>query len=96
LERTHSGKLKQAADVQVPGGLAMGVWTTEPGVHFYAGNFIARDTPGKGGAWYGPRGGFCLETHHFPDTPNHGHFPSTILRPGELFSSETFFQFRRT
>lgn len=95
LERTHSAEPKQAADVQVPGGLAMEVWTTEPGVHFYAGNFIARDTPAKGGAWYGPRGGFCLETHHFPDTPNHGHFPSTILRPGELFSSETFFRFRR-
>jgi aldose 1-epimerase len=95
LERTHSGRLKRAADVCVPGGLAMEVWTTEPGVHFYAGNFIARDTRGKGGALYGPRSGFCLETHHFPDTPNHLHFPSTVLRPGELFSSETSVQFRR-
>jgi aldose 1-epimerase len=93
LERTHSRGLKRAAKVWVPGGLAMEMWTTEPGVHFYAGNFIARDTPGKGGALYGPRSGFCLETHHFPDTPNHRHFPSTILRPGEPITSETFFQF---
>ena len=95
LERRHSGELKQAADVQAPGGLAMEVWTTEPGVHFYAGNFIAADTRGKQGALYGPRSGFCLETHHFPDTPNHPHFPSTMLRPGEVWSSETQFRFRQ-
>jgi len=95
LERTHSRVLKQAADVQVP-GLAMEVWTTEPGVHFYTGNFIGHDTPENEVAWYGPRSGFCLETHHFPDTPNHPHFPSTILRPGELFSSETQFRFRQS
>ena len=94
LEREHSGALKKTADVQVPGGLAMEVLTTEPGVHFYAGNFIADHTPGKNGLSYGPRSGFCLETHHFPDTPNHRHFPDTILRPGEVFSSETLFRFR--
>jgi len=96
LERSHSGKLKQVADVYAPGGIGMEVLTTEPGVHFYAGNFIAAHTPGKNGALYGPRSGFCLETHHFPDTPNHPHFPSTILRPGEVFSSETVFRFRQT
>jgi aldose 1-epimerase len=95
LERVHSGLLKKVGDVYVPGGIGMEVSTTEPGVHFYTGNFIAGHTPGKSGALYGPRGGFCLETHHFPDTPNHAHFPSTVLRPGEIFSSKTVFRFRQ-
>src|SRR5205085_9032754 len=62
-------------------GRVMEVFTTEPGVQFYSGNFL-RDEPGKGGRVYPYRGGLCLETQHFPDSPNQPHFPSTVLRPG--------------
>jgi len=73
-------------------GRVMEVFTTEPGVQFYSGNFL-RDEPGKGGAVYPYRGGLCLETQHFPDSPNQPHFPSTVLRPGETFTSKTAYRF---
>jgi len=69
------------------------VATTEPGVQFYTGNFLDGKVVGKDGHAYPWRGGFCLETHHFPDSPNKPQFPSTILRPGETFHSRTVYTF---
>jgi aldose 1-epimerase len=71
----------------------MEVATTEPGLQFYAGNFLDGTLTGKGGVKYGHRSGFCLETQHFPDTPNQEGFPTTELRPGENYSSRTIFRF---
>ena len=88
-----SGHLVHATRVVEPAsGRTLDVATTEPGVQFYSGNHLAGQI-GKGGHAYGPRTGFCLETQHFPDSPNHPHFPSTILRPGETYQSKTVFTF---
>jgi aldose 1-epimerase len=87
------GGLRRAARVVEPTtGRTLDVATTEPGVQFYSGNHLAGQI-GKGGHAYGPRTGFCLETQHFPDAPNHSHFPSTILRPGTTYRSKTVFTF---
>ncbi|MFL5467165.1 MAG: galactose-1-epimerase, partial [Gemmatimonadaceae bacterium] len=59
----------------------------------YTGNFLNDSIVGKEGRSYAQRSGFCLETQHYPDSPNHPSFPSTILRPGERFRSQTVFQF---
>jgi len=67
--------------------------TTEPGVQFYTGNFLDGTLTGKSGRVYKQRYGLCLETQHFPDSPNHENFPSTILRPGEQYQSRTVFTF---
>jgi aldose 1-epimerase len=89
------GELRLAARVTEPAtGRQMEVWTTEPGVQFYAGNFLDGTITGKGGQVYGHRWGFCLETQHFPDSPNKPQFPSTILRPGETYESTTIYRFR--
>jgi len=74
-------------------GRVMEVTTTEPGVQFYSGNFLDGTITGKNGHVYGHRSGLCLETQHYPDSPNHPDFPSTILRPGEEYSSRTVFKF---
>jgi aldose 1-epimerase len=68
------------------------VETTEPGVQLYTGNFLD-GLKGKGGAVYRKRDGFCLETQHYPDSPNHPTFPTTVLRPGETYESTTVFRF---
>jgi aldose 1-epimerase len=73
-------------------GRVLEVLTTEPGVQFYSGNFLANE-PGKSGHIYSYRGGFCLETQHFPDSPNHPDFPTTVLRPGETRTSKTTYRF---
>jgi len=67
--------------------------TTEPGVQFYTGNFLDGHLKGKNGAVYGKRTGFCLETQHYPDSPNHPSFPSTVLRPGNHYSTKTNYKF---
>lgn len=88
------GGLAQVAHVVDPvSGRALDISTTEPGVQFYSGNFLDGTIRGKGGAVYGHRGGLALETQHFPDSPNHPNFPSTILHPGEIFRSRTVFTF---
>ena len=69
------------------------VLTTEPGVQLYTGNYLNGSLKGKGGAVYNKHAGFCLETQHFPDSPNQPTFPSTILRPGETYSSKTVMRF---
>lgn len=88
------GELGLAAVAYDPkSGREMKVFTTEPGVQFYAGNFLDGSLTGKGGKVYQKRDGFCLETQHFPDSPNNGHFPATTLRPGQVFRSKTVYAF---
>ena len=67
--------------------------TTLPGVQFYTGNFLDGSPRGKGGAPYGKKWAFCLETQHFPDSPNHPNFPSAVLLPGEVYTSRTVYAF---
>ncbi len=74
-------------------GRVLEVLTTEPGVQLYCGNFLDGTQTGKSGAKYVHRSGFCLETQHYPDSPNHPNFPSTRLNPGEEFKSKTVFKF---
>jgi aldose 1-epimerase len=71
----------------------MDVLTTEPGVQFYTGNFLDGKITGKGGKVYEKRAGFCLETQHFPDSPNKPKFPSTVLRPGQRYDTTTVYKF---
>ena len=93
LQRTTAG-LAHAARLVDPGsGRALDVFTTEPGLQFYSGNFLDGTIRGKGGITYGHRAGLCLETQHFPDSPNHAAFPTTILRPGRTYRSRTVFAF---
>jgi aldose 1-epimerase len=89
-----SRDLSPAARVFAPAsGIAMEVFTTEPGMQFYSGNFLDAIRPGKHGHRYERHSGLCLETQHFPDSPNHSEFPSTILRPGEQLRSRTEYRF---
>lgn len=88
------GELSLAARVTEPAsGRVLEVFTTEPGIQFYCGNFLDGRLTGKSGRPYVHRGGFCLETQHFPDSPNQPEFPSTILKPGETYESQTVFKF---
>ena len=73
-------------------GRVMEVFTTQPGVQFYSGNFLDGSISGIGGK-YERRSALCLETQHFPDSPNHPKFPSTLLRPGQAFESSTIYRF---
>ncbi len=95
LKKTgEQNELTLAAQVFEPhSGRLMEVRTTEPGIQFYTGNFLDGRLIGKSGSPYLCRGGFCLETQHFPDSPNQPHFPSIILRPGETLRSTTVFTF---
>jgi aldose 1-epimerase len=74
-------------------GRVLEVLTTEPGLQFYSGNFLDGTIHGKEGKVYGRRFGFCLETQHFPDSPNHPAFPSTALKPGQIYTTTTIFRF---
>jgi aldose 1-epimerase len=90
----QAGNLRPAARVYEPiSGRIMEVLTTEPAVQFYAGNMMPPSMPGKGGRTYLRRGGLCLETQHYPDSPNHPSFPSTVLVPGEVYETTTVFSF---
>jgi aldose 1-epimerase len=94
LERSDSNGLQLAAEVFEPtSGRVLEVLTTEPGIQFYSGNFLEAAIRGKDGQPRGYRTGFCLETQHFPDSPNHPNFPSTLLKPGETYRSTTVFRF---
>jgi aldose 1-epimerase len=93
LNRTGAG-LERAATVLEPrSGRTLEIATTEPGIQFYSGNFLDGTLTGKRGRVYTQRAGFCLETQHFPDSPNHPNFPSTILKPGQTYASKTVFSF---
>jgi aldose 1-epimerase len=86
--------LSLAARVFEPiSGRVMEVLTREPGVQFYTANFLDGSITGKGGAVYGRRCALCLETQHFPDSPNIPSFPTTVLRPGEVYESTTIYRF---
>jgi aldose 1-epimerase len=88
------GQLAEAAEVYEPTtGRILRVLTTEPAVQFYTGNFLDGSITGKEGRVYNRRFALCLETQHFPDSPNHPTFPSTELKPGQEFHSVTVFQF---
>ncbi len=86
--------LNLAARVYDPGtGIEMTVLTDQPGIQFYSGNFLAGNDKGKNGKPHEYRSAFCLETQHFPDSPNHANFPSTVLNPGDKYHSETIYKF---
>lgn len=93
LNKEQEGELSLAArTVEPTSGRVLETYTTEPGVQFYSGNYLDGMT-GKDGKTYPKRSGFCLETQHYPDSPNHPEFPSTALRPGKKYKSTTIFKF---
>jgi len=92
--REESEALKKAATVYEPKtGRVMEVWTTQPGIQFYSGNFLNGSIVGKSARAYVKHSGCCFETQHFPDSPNHPNFPSTVLKPGEQYQQTTVFRF---
>ena len=93
LNRKGDGLQLAARVVEPASGRVLEVATTEPGMQLYTGNFLDGTIHGKGGVAYGRFSGFCLETQHFPDSPNKPNFPSTVLRPGDTYSSRTVFKF---
>jgi aldose 1-epimerase len=93
VKREDTALALAARVVEPVTGRTMEITTTEPGIQFYSGNFLDGTITGKGGRVYGHRSGFCLETQHYPDSPNHPAFPSTTLRPGEEYRSKTVFTF---
>ncbi|NRR32874.1 galactose mutarotase [Oxalobacteraceae bacterium] len=93
LDKPAPGERSLAARVHEPvSGRVLEVFTDEPGLQFYSGNFLDGRLSGKGRV-YGYRGGICLEPQHFPDSPNRAGFPSTILRPGQEYSSSMAYRF---
>jgi aldose 1-epimerase len=93
LDKSGTGMTHAARVVEPTTGRTLDVSTDQPGIQFYSGNFLDGSLTGKGGRVYAHRFGFCLETQHFPDSPNHPSFPSTIVRPGKAFHSRTVFTF---
>jgi len=90
----NEGELGLAALLYDPeSGRVMEVKTTEPGIQVYTANSLTENDKGKGGKTYGPQSSICLETQHFPDSPNHPNFPSTTLNPGEQYISTTIYRF---
>jgi len=95
LNRRGKGVELAARVVEPTTGRVLEVLTSEPGVQFYSGNFLDGSIRGKGGKMYGRRSAFCLETQHFPDSPNHPKFPSTELKPGEKYHTTTIYRFSK-
>jgi len=94
IDPDDSGEWRQVATLSDPvSGRVMTIHTVEPGLQFYSGNFLDGTLTGKDGVVYGYRTGLCLETQHFPDSPNHDNFPSTVLRPGEVYRTRTVYRF---
>jgi len=93
LNRTGQGLEPAARLVDPKSGRTLDIATTEPGLQFYSGNFLDGTLTGKNSHVYKHRSGLCLETQHFPDSPNHPNFPSTILKPGQEYSTKTVFTF---
>jgi len=91
---SHGGKLAEAAELYDPGsGRVMKVLTDQPGIQFYSGNFLDGSVHGKQGKAYELHAALCLETQHFPDSPNHPDFPTTELKPGERYHTVTIYRF---
>mgnify|MGYP005633338235 CR=1 FL=1 len=85
--RMEKGNLRKAATViSASSGIVLDILTTEPGVQFYSGNYLQESIKGRENITYNFRNGFCLETQHFPDSPNRPHFPSTLLKKGDKFN----------
>jgi len=94
LNKSEKGELSFAASAyESENGRFMEVFTTEPSVQFFTGNSLNGSQIGKSGVAYTKRTGFCFETQHVPDSPNHPNFPTTVLRPGETFNSTTIYKF---
>jgi len=92
--KDNNSKIRLAARVTHPEtGRVLEVFTSEPGMQLYTGNFLDGTLPAKGGGAYAKRSGFCLETQHHPDSPNQPAFPSVVLEPGQTYRSETVFKF---
>lgn len=91
--KNNQGLLFAAKVVEPESGRVMEIFTNEPGIQFYGGNFLNGKTIGKSGKAYNYRGAFCLETQHFPDSPNQPNFPSTLLKPGEVYKSICIYKF---
>ncbi len=90
----YNGKVRKVAELYEPvSGRAMEVLTDQPGIQFYSGNFLNKSIKGKNGVTYDYRTGLCLETQHFPDSPNHSDFPSVILKPREKYTQKTIYRF---
>ena len=94
LNKDADGPYLAARVFEPNSGRTLEVYTTEPGIQFYSGNFLDNQIAGKAGQKYNHRGGFCLETQHFPDSPNQPEFPSTILKPGSTYTQTTIYAFR--
>jgi aldose 1-epimerase len=91
---SSEGELSHAASVYEPTtGRVMDVFTNQPGIQFYSGNYLDGSAKGKGGKSYQRRSAFCLETQHFPDSPNKPQFPSTVLKPGQRYLQTTVYKF---
>jgi aldose 1-epimerase len=95
IDRTLTDTTLQRAGIlyDPAGGRRLEVLTTEPAVQFYSGNFLDGSITGKGGVVYRRRSGLCLETQHCPDSPNQAAFPTTVLKPGETYRTETVYRF---
>ena len=94
LNKTSEGELSLAAVCHEPlSGRAMDLYTTQPGVQLYTGNWLDGSDIGKGNKAYGARSALCLETQNFPDSPNKPDFPSTLLRPGEVYRHTIVYNF---
>ncbi|HEV2379412.1 MAG TPA: aldose epimerase family protein [Terriglobia bacterium] len=93
LDHGGNGLTLAARAVDPDSGRVLEVLTTQPGIQFYTGNFLDGTVHGKGGKVYGRRSAFCLETQHFPDSPNKPNFPSTELKPGQTYHEATVFKF---
>ncbi|HST11106.1 MAG TPA: aldose epimerase family protein, partial [Terriglobales bacterium] len=96
LNSGGKGGVKLAAEAYEPkSGRVLQVLTDQPGIQFYTGNFLDGSITGKGGKVYNHRFAFCLETQHFPDSPNHPSFPTTTLKPGQQYHTITIFKFSK-
>jgi aldose 1-epimerase len=93
LRRDGAGPCLAAEAYERRSGRKLEVYTTQPGLQFYSGNFLDNRIAAKGGRIYGHRGGFCLETQHFPDSPNQPRFPTVVLEPGSRYEHATIYKF---
>ena len=93
IDRKDSGLVKAASVFDPSSHRLMEVWTTQPGIQFYTGNFLNGTLTGRDGKKIVQHGAFCLETQHFPDSPNQPSFPNSILEPGQTFHEVTIYQF---
>jgi aldose 1-epimerase len=93
IDREVPGLVHAATLFEPASGRSMRVETTEPGLQLYTGNLLDGTVEGPAGALYRKWDGVCLETHHYPNSPNTPHFPSTVLRPSEVYASRTVYRF---